>query len=77
MATPYHADHVGSLLRPPALLAVREAYAAGQASAEQLRAAEDAAILDALVLQQEAGVDIFSDGEYRRGIWYGPLGDAI
>jgi 5-methyltetrahydropteroyltriglutamate--homocysteine methyltransferase len=77
MPAAYRADHVGSLLRPPELLQAREAFAAGALSADQLRDAEDAAILKALELQLQAGVHIFTDGEYRRGIWYGPLGDAI
>jgi 5-methyltetrahydropteroyltriglutamate--homocysteine methyltransferase len=77
MATPYRADHVGSLLRPPELLEAREAFSQNRISAEQLREAEDAAILRALDVQREAGIDIFSDGEYRRGVWYGPLHEGI
>ena len=46
----YRADHVGSLLRPPELLAAREAYGAQSISIEQLREAEDAAILQVLAL---------------------------
>jgi 5-methyltetrahydropteroyltriglutamate--homocysteine methyltransferase len=77
MAAPYRADHVGSLLRPPELLEAREAYAGNRITLEQLREAEDRAILTALDLQREAGLDIYTDGEYRRGIWYGPLHEAI
>jgi len=77
MTTPFRADHIGSLLRPPELLQAREAFAAGTINAEQLREAEDQAILKAIELQLEAGVHVFTDGEYRRGIWYGPLGEAI
>ena len=42
MTTPYRADHVGSLLRPPELLEARAAYANGDVSLEQLRETEDA-----------------------------------
>jgi 5-methyltetrahydropteroyltriglutamate--homocysteine methyltransferase len=77
MASPYRADHVGSLLRPPELLAAREAYTDKRISLEQLREAEDQAILKALELQREAGLSVYTDGEYRRGIWYGPLHEAI
>jgi 5-methyltetrahydropteroyltriglutamate--homocysteine methyltransferase len=77
MAPAYRADHVGSLLRPPELLEAREAYNEKRITLEQLREAEDEAILEALDLQRQAGIDIFSDGEYRRGIWYGPLHEAI
>ena len=41
------AHHVGSLLRPPALMAARAAYAAGTSDARELRRHEDAAIRDA------------------------------
>lgn len=77
MAAPFRADHVGSLLRPPELLEARDAHTQGRTTAEQLREAEDAAILKALDLQREAGVDVFTDGEYRRGIWYGDLADSV
>jgi 5-methyltetrahydropteroyltriglutamate--homocysteine methyltransferase len=66
MATRFRADNIGSLLRPPELLEARRAYAQGQIGLAQLREKEDHAILKALELQQSAGVDVFTDGEYRR-----------
>jgi 5-methyltetrahydropteroyltriglutamate--homocysteine methyltransferase len=59
----YRADHVGSLLRPPALLQARHNPAITR---EQLTAVEDAHILDALERQRAAGLRIFTDGEFRR-----------
>ena len=41
---PFRADHVGSLLRPPALHQARASHAAGAITADQLRQAEDKAI---------------------------------
>jgi methionine synthase II (cobalamin-independent) len=73
----FRADHVGSLLRPPELIEAREDFAAGRIGKDRLREAEDRAILKALEVQREAGVEVFTDGEYRRGIWYGPLSEAI
>jgi 5-methyltetrahydropteroyltriglutamate--homocysteine methyltransferase len=67
MATPYRAEHIGSLLRPPELRAARAAHRDGRLRAEALRQAEDAAILRALELQRQVGVDVYTDGEYRRG----------
>ena len=67
---PFRADHVGSLLRPPELLAARAAREAGRLSAEELRRAEDAAIRDAVRLQHEAGFHGVTDGELRRGSWH-------
>ncbi len=63
---PFRADHVGSLLRPSGLLAARDDHAAGQISAEQLRAAEDAAIADVVAMQDELGLQSATDGEFRR-----------
>src|SRR5712691_4578336 len=77
MTDPYRADQVGSLLRPPELLAARDAAAAGRISAEELRAAEDRAILDALEMQRQAGIGVFSDGELRRRAWMTDLADAV
>jgi 5-methyltetrahydropteroyltriglutamate--homocysteine methyltransferase len=67
---PFRADHVGSLLRSKSLLAARAEHEAGRLSAEQLRADEDAAIRDAVALQQELGLRAITDGELRRGSWH-------
>ncbi len=69
MSMMIRADQVGSLLRPPELLASRRAFEAGGISAEALREAEDHAIRDALVLQAETGIEVVSDGEFRRSAW--------
>lgn len=70
MHGPFRADHVGSLLRPPALLATREQHAAGTLDAAGLRAAEDAAIRDVVALQEEVGLQAATDGEFRRTSWH-------
>ena len=67
---PFRADHVGSLLRPAALLAARADHAAGRISAAQLRTIEDEAILDAVRMQREAGLRSATDGEFRRTSWH-------
>jgi 5-methyltetrahydropteroyltriglutamate--homocysteine methyltransferase len=77
MATPYRADHIGSLLRPPELLQARTAHAQGRLTLAQLREIEDQAIIEALEMQRQVGIDVFSDGEYRRSWWSGGLIDAI
>jgi len=63
---PFRADHVGSFLRPPALLAARERATAGQIAPGELRAAEDAAIRDVVALQERVGLRGITDGELRR-----------
>ncbi|HLQ32625.1 MAG TPA: hypothetical protein VK457_08050 [Chloroflexota bacterium] len=73
----YRADHVGSLLRPPEVMRARERHAAGQLDLAGLRAIEDEHILKALELQRQAGVDVFTDGEYRRGSWQSDMAEAV
>ncbi len=77
MTTRYRADQVGSLLRPPELLAARAAHADGRLAADALREVEDQAILGALARQREVGVDVLTDGEYRRGAFLTDLPDAV
>jgi 5-methyltetrahydropteroyltriglutamate--homocysteine methyltransferase len=67
---PFRADHVGSLLRPPALLRAREELAGGRLSAEELRAVEDDAIAEVVRMQREVGLQSATDGEFRRSSWH-------
>ena len=67
---PFHADHVGSLLRPPELLDARARSAAGEISADELRAFEDQAIRAAVRMQEELGLRAATDGEFRRTSWH-------
>ena len=67
---PFRADHVGSLLRPPELREAREQFAKGVISAAQLRAVEDDAIREVVLLQEEAGLPSVTDGEFRRSSWH-------
>jgi 5-methyltetrahydropteroyltriglutamate--homocysteine methyltransferase len=74
MPAAYRADQVGSFLRPPELLRARQDP---DASPEQLRAVEDAAILRVLERQRELGVEIFTDGELRRKNFMSDFTDAV
>src|SRR5262249_26461162 len=67
---PFRADHVGSLLRPASVLAARDDLAAGRITAEQLRAVEDDAIVGVVAMQQDAGLQSATDGEFRRASWH-------
>ena len=69
-SAPFHADHVGSLLRPPELLRAREQHQQGTLSAESLREIEDRCIRAVAKLQKEIGLQGITDGEYRRTIWH-------
>jgi 5-methyltetrahydropteroyltriglutamate--homocysteine methyltransferase len=77
MTATYHAEHVGSLLRPPRLLRAREDLEAGRLSEAELREVEDEAILQAIALQQEAGLRVFTDGEARRESWRAGLMESL
>jgi 5-methyltetrahydropteroyltriglutamate--homocysteine methyltransferase len=77
MPTSFRAEHVGSLLRPPELLQARAAFATRNLPLEQLRAAEDRAILQALEKQRQLGLDVVTDGEMRRGSWLTDMADAV
>ena len=77
MTTRFRAEQLGSLLRPPELLAARAAHAAGKITIEDLRAQEDRAILAAIEKQRAIGIDILSDGEMRRGSWLTDMADAV
>jgi 5-methyltetrahydropteroyltriglutamate--homocysteine methyltransferase len=63
---PFRADHVGSLIRPAALVAARAAHEAGKIGAAELRTAEDAAIRAVVAKQAEIGLKVVTDGEFRR-----------
>jgi 5-methyltetrahydropteroyltriglutamate--homocysteine methyltransferase len=67
---PFRADHVGSLLRPPELLRAREGFAAGELSADELRAAEDRAVRAVVAMQEDVGLRTATDGEFRRTSWH-------
>src|SRR5215475_4889884 len=76
---PFRAEHIGSLLRPKSLLDQRGRFARGEISREALAAAEDAAIKEALALQERVGLKFATDGEFRRrsyhSFFYRQLGE--
>jgi len=67
---PFRADHVGSLLRPAALLEARARHAAGTIDADELRTAEDAAVRRVVRMQEDVGLQTATDGEFRRTSWH-------
>ena len=67
---PYRADIVGSFLRPEALKRARAAHAAGELSADALRAVEDEQIADLVRKEADNGLRLGTDGEFRRSWWH-------
>src|SRR3954454_17888815 len=72
-----HADHVGSLLRPPALLEARAKHAAGELDPPAFKAIEDRAVLDVVRMQEDAGLEVITDGELRRESFQSELVAAV
>src|SRR5437667_382685 len=66
----FRADTVGSLLRPDYLHRARASFAAGVIEADELRKIEDHAIRDVVRMQEEVGLEVVTDGEFRRENWY-------
>jgi 5-methyltetrahydropteroyltriglutamate--homocysteine methyltransferase len=66
----FRCDHVGSLLRPQALMDARASYAGGKLDAAGLRAVEDREIRTAIARQEEAGLAVVTDGDFRRAAFH-------
>jgi 5-methyltetrahydropteroyltriglutamate--homocysteine methyltransferase len=66
----YRAEVVGSMLRPPRLVQARAQMRAGELDPAAYREVEDAAVDEALRIQEAAGVDVVTDGEMRRDIFF-------
>jgi 5-methyltetrahydropteroyltriglutamate--homocysteine methyltransferase len=67
---PFRADHVGSLLRPRALLDARARRARNEISAHDLERREDEAVRDVVKMQKDVGLCVATDGEFRREMWH-------
>jgi 5-methyltetrahydropteroyltriglutamate--homocysteine methyltransferase len=66
---PFRADHVGSLIRPDALIEARAAADKGEMAAAELARIQHGAVRDVVRLQQEVGLRLATDGEYNRFSW--------
>jgi len=67
---PFRADHVGSLIRPAALVAAREQAEKSEISPAELRCVQQAAIRDVVRLQEGLGLKLVTDGEFNRQSWH-------
>jgi len=76
-ATPCRADHIGSLLRPCSLKDAYKAHAAGRLDLAAFDAAVDQAVREALWMQEAAGLNAVTDGEFRRRSWFAGFVDAV
>ena len=67
---PFKYDIVGSFLRPDYLKKARHEYANGKIKAEELKKVENEAIIDLIAKQKAAGLEVITDGEFRRSSWH-------
>ncbi|HEX7206443.1 MAG TPA: hypothetical protein VF237_14920, partial [Xanthobacteraceae bacterium] len=68
---PFRADHVGSLLRPAALRQAFRRHAAKEIGDAEFGKLQDQCIRDVLAMQEQVGLKVVSDGEFRRGSYWG------
>ena len=73
----FRSDVVGSLLRPSFLDVARKQLDAGELSAPAFKKVADRAVDEAIRLQEDAGLDVITDGEQRRYAFFGHLVDAL
>jgi 5-methyltetrahydropteroyltriglutamate--homocysteine methyltransferase len=73
----FHAHVVGSLLRPAKLIAAREALQRRGIQASEFKRLEDAAVDRAIQLQEEAGIELITDGEQRRFLFTDSFGASV
>lgn len=74
---PFRADHVGSLLRPPALRQAFRRHAAKEIGDAEFDKLQDQCIRDVVALQTEVGLQVVTDGEFRRGSYWGRFVERV
>jgi 5-methyltetrahydropteroyltriglutamate--homocysteine methyltransferase len=67
---PFRAEHVGSLLRPNELKAAFRDVAQGKIDQPAFDEIQNRCIRDAIAMQESVGLDVITDGEFRRGSWF-------
>jgi len=74
---PFRVEHVGSFVRPEALLNAARARKAGSIDEAEFRRVQDAAIHDIVRFQESLGLPSITDGEFRRRSWSAGFIDAV
>lgn len=73
----YRSEVIGSLLRPQQLKQAMQQALAGAITPEALREEQERAVLAAIALQEDCGIDVITDGEMRRQAWFDPLTESL
>jgi len=74
---PFRSDHIGSLLRPPALRQAFRDHHAGKLDDARFAEIQDGCIRDVVRMQEEIGLPVVTDGEFRRGSYWGRFVERI
>jgi len=74
---PFHAEHIGSLLRPDELRRAFRAFSAGELSADAFAEDQNRCIREALAMQEDVGLQGITDGEFRRTSYWSHFVDAV
>jgi 5-methyltetrahydropteroyltriglutamate--homocysteine methyltransferase len=77
ISPPFRADHVGSLLRPKIINDAFKNYKTGSITREEVEAIEDEAIIDVIKLQQDVGLKVVTDGEFRRASYWSTFVERV
>ena len=74
---PFRAEHIGSMLRPRSLKDAHRALAGGTISEAEFEVVRDQAMRDAIAIQESAGMQSITDGEFRRASWFSAFFEAL
>ncbi|MBI3759456.1 MAG: hypothetical protein HY269_06835, partial [Deltaproteobacteria bacterium] len=74
---PFRADHVGSLLRPTALRQAFRRHKAGEIGDTEFARIQENCIRDALRMQEEVGLGVVTDGEFRRPSYWARFAERV
>src|SRR5215510_3254869 len=77
MSYGFHADHIGSLLRPERLIAAARSAREGKLDGAAFKALQDECIREAVATQESLGVPAVTDGEFRRRAWSSGFIEAV
>ena len=77
MKPPFHAEHIGSFVRPPRLIEAARANKAGKLDEAGFRAVQDDCIREIVAFQESIGLPTLTDGEFRRRSWSAGFIDAV
>src|SRR5688572_21243241 len=77
MKPPFHAEHIGSFVRPPRLIEAARARKNNSLSDAQFRQVQDDCIREIVAFQESIGLPSVTDGEFRRRSWSAGFIDAV